>query len=207
MSTRLLLVDRRRSMKDAGPGSRRGAAAASRPRRYRPPQPGAPRDSARPRSAPACRRCGRRVAQGGQQHLLPRVNIRPRGSRSEQGDVEVLLQALDLVADRGLRDAQFDRRPGEAEMPGRGLEAHAARSAADADGPCGHPQIFLMASANYRRLQPAYGAAYIHRTSFDPCPASPRGIKSTSGVRTVATTGRARTRMPPGPHDLDAGRP
>ena len=40
----------------------------------------------------------------------------------EQAYPQFLLQPPDLVADRGLRDVQFGRRVGEAQMPGRGFE-------------------------------------------------------------------------------------
>ena len=41
---------------------------------------------------------------------------------AEQGGAQTLLQPLDLMADRRLGDAQLLRRPGEGEMPRRGLE-------------------------------------------------------------------------------------
>ena len=40
----------------------------------------------------------------------------------EQADAEFLLQPLDLMADRGLRDVQFGGRLRKTQMPGRGLE-------------------------------------------------------------------------------------
>ena len=40
----------------------------------------------------------------------------------EQANPQFLLQPPDLMADGGLRDVQFGRRIGEAQMPGRGLE-------------------------------------------------------------------------------------
>lgn len=41
---------------------------------------------------------------------------------AEELDAEALFQPLHLMADRGLGDAELDRRPGEAEMAGRGFE-------------------------------------------------------------------------------------
>ena len=40
----------------------------------------------------------------------------------EQADLQAVLQCPDLVAQRGLADAQFQRRTGEVEVPGRRLE-------------------------------------------------------------------------------------
>jgi hypothetical protein len=41
---------------------------------------------------------------------------------AEQAGAQPLLQALDLMADRRLGHAQLDGRPGEGQVPGRGLE-------------------------------------------------------------------------------------
>src|SRR5215216_6891435 len=40
----------------------------------------------------------------------------------EQANAELFLQPLDLVADRGLRDVQLERRLRKTQMPGRGLK-------------------------------------------------------------------------------------
>jgi hypothetical protein len=42
----------------------------------------------------------------------------------EQGDAEMVLEELDLAADRGLGDVELLRRAGEIGVPGRGLEHH-----------------------------------------------------------------------------------
>jgi len=55
------------------------------------------------------------------------LGLRRQGQRAvlpdKQGDSELLLQPLDLMADRGLRHVQLGRRLGEAQMPGGGLKA------------------------------------------------------------------------------------
>ena len=40
----------------------------------------------------------------------------------KQANSKLVLQPPDLMADRGLRDVQFGRRRGEAQMPGGGFE-------------------------------------------------------------------------------------
>ncbi len=52
---------------------------------------------------------------------LPGQFHAPRGA-VEQGYAEILLEAADLVADRGGRHVQFARRPSEARQPGGRLE-------------------------------------------------------------------------------------
>lgn len=63
------------------------------------------------------------LAQHRQQRLALAGEHQATGQALEQDDVELYLQALDLMADRRLGHAQLDGRPGKAQMPGGGFES------------------------------------------------------------------------------------
>ncbi|MNG02117.1 hypothetical protein D3C84_851250 [compost metagenome] len=62
------------------------------------------------------------LAQHRQQGLPFTGQHQPARQAFEQGDVELGFQAFDLMAHRGLRDAQLHRRPCKTQMTRRGLE-------------------------------------------------------------------------------------
>ena len=66
------------------------------------------------------------VIEGGPDSREVLLRRRGEGERAvladEQGDAQLFLQPLDLMADRGLRDVQLGSGLGKAQMPGGGLE-------------------------------------------------------------------------------------
>ena len=63
-----------------------------------------------------------RIAQVGQQRLALAGYLEPARTAHEQRHAEPLLERLDLVADRGLRDVQLLGGVGEAGVAGGRLE-------------------------------------------------------------------------------------